>query len=170
MYRSGGVPVTLRTSALSLLADAINTYPLVMLSYTEDLAQGMIDLLQIESRSALNARPNEPGERCGKGDAEGEDNSGTKPAGDNDYLTSDPRYPPLRRAALHLLALLIRATAQAINDGNIILPFSAAFVKRARITLGYVAATDDDTVVRVMARETNEELSWFEEYLVGQGS
>jgi hypothetical protein len=170
VYRPGGIPVTLRTSALSLLADAINTYPLAMISYTEDLAQGMIDLLQIESRSALNLRSNEEKKaELGKGDGD-EETEEARPSGDNDHLTTDSKYPPLRRAALHLLALLIRATAKATDDGNIILPFSATLVKRAHITLEYIAATDDDTVVRVMAREVNEELSSFEEYLVGQGS
>ncbi|TEB30240.1 hypothetical protein FA13DRAFT_579051 [Coprinellus micaceus] len=170
VYRSGGIPVTLRTSALSLLADAINTYPLAMLSYTEYLAQGMIDLLQIESRSALNLGSNEEKKaELGKGDGD-EETEEASPSGDNDHLTADSKYPPLRRAALHLLALLIRATAKATDDGNIILPFSATLVKRAHITLEYIAATDDDTVVRVMAREVNEELSSFEEYLVGQGS
>lgn len=138
-----------------------------MVSYTEDLAQGMVDLLQIESRSTLNSKPKAQthtgpeDERKGDG-AEQE----TRLPGDNGYLTTDPKCPPLRRAALHLLALLIRATAKAIDDGNVILPFSVAFIKRAHITLGYVAATDDDGVVRVMAREVNEELSSFEEYLV----
>ncbi|KAF6762641.1 hypothetical protein DFP72DRAFT_876446 [Ephemerocybe angulata] len=174
VFRFRGIPVTLRTSSLSLLADALGAYPLVMLPYTEDLAQGMIDLLQVESRptplmpKAKEALKSE--EETKPQDATGDESileEVEKQAGDNDHLTANSKYPPLRRAALHLLALLIRSSAQAIEDGHQIMPFSVAFVKRAHLTLGYISGTDDDSVVRVMAREVNEELSSFESYLVG---
>ena len=168
VFRTRAIPVTLRTSALSLLADAINTYPLVTLPYTEDLSQGMIDLVQVESRSTL-VNPGKPAPQ--KMVAEEEDHKDgkakSKHPGDNDHLSSDSTYPPLRRAALHLLTLLIRVTMRAMEDGHHILPFSGAFVRRAHITLGYIASTDDDSIARVMAREVNEELTSFEAYVLG---
>jgi hypothetical protein len=59
-----------------------------------------------------------------------------------------------------------------IDEGQLVIPFSGAFVKRAHITLSYASATDSDAIVRVMAREANEELSCLEPHLlqVGIGS
>jgi hypothetical protein len=42
-----------------------------------------------------------------------------------------------------------------------------AYLGRARTTLGYVSSTDEDTVVRVMAREAGEELAQLSNALVG---
>ncbi|TFK28768.1 hypothetical protein FA15DRAFT_633184 [Coprinopsis marcescibilis] len=156
------IPVTLRTSSLSLLADAIDTYPLVMAPYIEDLAQGMIDMLQVESRSAPDVTPTREQQK------DGEEAAPVKLLGDNDHLSADSKYPPLRRAGLHLLGLLVRSTIRGFEeDEHSVIPFSGNFVQRARITLGYVASTDNDTVVRVMAREIREELLALESSVLG---
>jgi hypothetical protein len=42
-----------------------------------------------------------------------------------------------------------------------------AYLTRARATLGYVASTDEDAVVRIMAREAGEGLGQLSNALVG---
>ena len=85
---------------------------------------------------------------------------------------ANPKFPPLRRAALHFLALLLRAqTARVYNASRapslgIVLP-SASEMKRAETVLGYVSVTDEDSVVRVMAREATELLQQLRNALLG---
>ncbi|KAJ7638786.1 hypothetical protein FB45DRAFT_739354 [Roridomyces roridus] len=126
IVRSSQVPTTLRTSALSLLAECENTCPLALAVYSAELSEAMIDLLQIESTSTVST--------------ETEDSNPT---------SKDPKLPSFRRAAIHFLGILIRQTT---NE-------SGRLLNRIKITLSYVAATDADMVVRVMAREAVEELS-----------
>ena len=92
------------------------------------------------------------------------------PTMDAQPTAADAKFPPLRRAALHFLALLVRAcTSRVYETGDaasgIMLP--PQLMTRVRTTLGYVAATDADDVVRVMARETIEGLDQLLEALVG---
>ncbi|KAJ7744466.1 hypothetical protein DFH07DRAFT_963690 [Mycena maculata] len=143
VVRSSQVPTTLRTSALSLLAECENTCPLALTPYATDLSEAMIDLLQIEST------PNTP--------AESEDSNPT---------SADSKLPSFRRAALHFLGLLIRETTREIYDSPHT-EFSGRLLKRIRTTLTYVSATDGDMVVRVMAREAVEALSELEEARMG---
>jgi len=79
---------------------------------------------------------------------------------DSNPTDANPKYPPLRRAALHFLALLVRSTTARIydldDDGAFGLP--DALMTKGSTVLNYVAATDRDEVVRVMARETAEEM------------
>ena len=84
--------------------------------------------------------------------------------------SANAKVPPLRRAALHFLALLVQAcTARVYETGDVegALVLPPQLMTRAKTTLGYVAATDADDVVRVMARETMEALDQFAEALVG---
>ncbi|KAJ6599093.1 hypothetical protein DFH09DRAFT_24467 [Mycena vulgaris] len=142
IVRSSQVPTTLRTSALSLLAECENTCPLALVPYVTDLSEAMIDLLQIESTSAA---------------PESEDTNPT---------STDSKLPPFRRAALHFLGLLIRETTRQIYDSSRI-EFSSRLLKRIRTTLTYVAGTDGDMIVRVMAREAVDGLSDLEEARMG---
>ena len=86
---------------------------------------------------------------------------------------ANSKFPPLRRAALHFLALLIQAcTARAYEAGSAggsgaLVLFPPALMTRMRTTLGYVAATDADDVVRVLAREAVEGLDQLTEAIVG---
>ncbi|KAJ6539322.1 hypothetical protein B0H19DRAFT_961303 [Mycena capillaripes] len=143
VVRSSQVPTTLRTSALSLLAECENTCPLALIPYVTDLSEAMVDLLQIESSTTI---PTE--------------------SEDANPISANSKLPPFRRAALHFLGLLIRETTRQIYDSSLI-EFSSRLLKRIRTTLAYVSATDGDRVVRVMAREAVEGLSELEEAMVG---
>ncbi|KAH8118805.1 hypothetical protein DFH11DRAFT_1569390 [Phellopilus nigrolimitatus] len=76
---------------------------------------------------------------------------------------ADPKFPPLRRAALHFLSLLLRSlTARVYEDGGEGFAFgsdvSVSSMKRGTTVLGYISVTDEDDVVRVMAREAAEQV------------
>ncbi|GLB33780.1 hypothetical protein LshimejAT787_0106640 [Lyophyllum shimeji] len=156
ILRSRHAPTALRTSSLSLLADCENTSPLAMLPYAVDLAEAMIDILQVET---VSAKPKSAAQ---------EDGQNKPPIMDSEPLSTNPRFPPLRRAALHFLSLLIRETTKQIYDssfgGSI---FPDAFMTRAKATLGYVASTDEDNIVRVMAREAGEGLKDMHRAMIG---
>jgi hypothetical protein len=121
VVRSSDIPTTLRTSSLSLLSTCVNTFPLAMLPYVEDLSSAMIDLLQIESvpfahdhkpsiKTPTNPRENdsEPLE-----DSEPSEELQTM---DSNPTSKNPKFPPLRRAAIHFLSLLIQAATRQLYD------------------------------------------------------
>ncbi|KAJ7781261.1 hypothetical protein B0H16DRAFT_1497669 [Mycena metata] len=143
LVRSSQVATTLRTSALSLLAECENTCSLALIPYVTELSEAMIDLLQIESSSNVSTESD-----------------------DNNPLLANSKLPPFRRAALHFLGLLIRETTRQIYE-SAHTEFSNRSIKRIRTTLGYVASTDGDMVVRVMAREAVEGLGELEEAMLG---
>ena len=90
------------------------------------------------------------------------------PTMDTHPMMANSKFPPLRRAALHFLMLLIRACISRVYDmGPVGMLIPAAQTVRARTTLGYVASTDEDAVVRVMAREAKEGLEQLSSALVG---
>ncbi|KAG8921522.1 hypothetical protein FRC00_008534 [Tulasnella sp. 408] len=100
---------------------------------------------------------------------------------DSEPLSLDPKLAPFRRSALHFLATLLRTTvqqamdnrrdgapyvsldarnfrtqpagsrAQVLDEGE---AFPVELIRRMRVVLGYVRATDVDPVVKVMAGET----------------
>ncbi|KAL5507792.1 hypothetical protein ACEPAH_5410 [Sanghuangporus vaninii] len=86
--------------------------------------------------------------------------------------TANSKFPPLRRAALHFLSLLLRAHATQVHEGDhapgrgIVVP-SGPEMKRAETVLVYVSMTDEDRVVRVMAREAAEFLQQLRKALLG---
>ncbi|KAI0824765.1 hypothetical protein BC628DRAFT_1419872 [Trametes gibbosa] len=169
VVRASHFPTVLRTSAISLLAQCVKTNALAVLPYTVDLADAMIDLLQVESVPATHRKP----DVRSKPEPEiQDDEKGCKepPATmDTQPTSANPKFPPLRRAALHFLSLLTRAcTSHVYETGSadrMLLP--PDLLRRARVTLGYIAATDADDVVRVMARETLEGLDQLAEAIVG---
>ena len=158
LIRSRSVPTALRTSALSLLGDCVNTYTLAILPYVVDLADAMIDLLQVEGVSAR--APSKP-------DADMTPDK-TPPTMDSQPLSADSRFPPLRRAAIHFLSLLIRSlTEQTYEKSLADVHIYMDALQRARTTLAYVASTDEDTIVRVMAREAREGLEQLQQAFLG---
>ena len=233
MVRSAHLPTTLRTSALSLLGDCVHTYALAMLPYVPDLTSALLDLLQVEGvvddtvpakarkekQSAADdekvedAKQPEGSKKAGGGTKaedktkrEDEEKPEPAPSMDSQPTSTNSKFPPLRRAALHFLALLIRTATQhayastqrvydappqyayassthrafdssfSVHDSPLASLMSAISVqsmfnrdllKRARITLGYIASTDQDNIVRVMAREAVEELEELERTVVG---
>lgn len=139
-----------------------------------DLVDAMIDLLQVESvpaaqrpaASSSSATSNEHKEG-NIGAEKGTPNS--PPTIDSHPTSTNTRFPPLRRAALHFLGLLVQAcTTRIYETGSanaFLLP--PAIMKRAKTTLGYIAATDADEVVCVMAKETVEGLIQLADAVVG---
>ncbi|KAG9219333.1 hypothetical protein CCMSSC00406_0001743 [Pleurotus cornucopiae] len=159
VFRSSHLPTTLRTSALSLLTECENTYSLALIPYTVDLADSMIDLLQLESVS--NTQPPKP--------TKPEQDVPPEPQRSHDTMDDQPtstntKFPPLRRAALHFLAILARATTKLVYDGVLERqPFPPRLIQRVKTTLAYVASVDKDNIVRVMAREAGEYLAQLEQ-------
>jgi hypothetical protein len=158
VFRSSYAPTVLRTSAVSLLTQCVKTSMVSVLGYIDDLAGGMIDLFQIEMVST--GSPPKDGDG-GKRTAEGVEALDSKPT------AIDPKLPPLRRAALHFWTSLLHQLTHATYDGTTVERLPATLLRRAKITLGYIAATDEDGIVRVMAREANEAIDQLNKATLG---
>ncbi|OSX60155.1 hypothetical protein POSPLADRAFT_1066562 [Postia placenta MAD-698-R-SB12] len=166
VMRAAHYPTTLRTSAVALLAQCVKTNELAILPYAADLSEAMVDLLQVETVPAAPAAK--------KASVEEEDEiewlePPTPATMDAQPTSTNSKFPPLRRAALHFLSLLIQACTARLyesSDGTDMV-FPPQLVRRTKTTLGYVAATDEDAVVRVMARETLEGLDQLAEAMMG---
>ena len=181
VVRASHLPTALRTSSLSLLAQLVSTSPLAAFPYATDLVEAMVDLLQVEGVPvAAQTRSNESpptqggdeytanGEQREHETTEGDRKSWRPDATEFKPTTTNSRLPPLRRAALHFLSLMLRAYAsQAENAAakamNVLPPAS---LKRVRITAGYVANTDEDSIARVMAREVVEDVDSLAEVML----
>jgi len=166
VMRNASVPTTLRTSSISLLADCVDKSPLAMLPYVQDLSLGLIDLLQVETV------PEKPTIKLSKEEESQEEEEATPvdPSMDSEPTARNSKFPPLRRAALHFLSLLIRASTKLAYDDNSSTTadiFPRSTFQRADITLRYIASTDEDNVVRVMAREARENLEQLQQALIG---
>ncbi|KAF9495681.1 hypothetical protein BDN71DRAFT_1488817 [Pleurotus eryngii] len=159
VFRSSHLPTTLRTSALSLLTECENTHSLALITYTVDLADSMIDLLQLESVSDTQpSRPTKPEQDVPPEPQRSRDTMDDQPTSTN------TKFPPLRRAALHFLAILARATTKLVYDGVLERqPFPSRLIQRAKTTLAYVASVDKDNIARVMAREAGEYVAQLEQ-------
>lgn len=145
ILRSNYIPTTLRTSAISLLAECESVYPPAMLPFYVELWHAMLDLLQVE----VSDRKPEVTE-------------------DTEPISKNTKLPLLRRAAIHLLSQFIRETTrEAMESSSRHTVLTSSDVERAKSTLGYVASTDEDTIVRVMARETGELLRDMEKARLG---
>ena len=166
------------------------TNALALFPYAADLFGGMLDLLQLESVPATSVPPKKSskletddqgsgeGHRKAKVGDIGEESVRDKkaehtsrsppPTMDTCPVVANSKFPPLRRAALHFLTLLIRACISRVYDlgpaGTLI---SDVHMTRARTTLGYVTSTDEDAVVRIMAREAREGLGQLSYALIG---
>lgn len=175
LVRGSHIPTTIRTSSLSLLATIADTADLALLPYVNDLANAMLDLLQVEGARA-STQSNQPIPSV----ADANSNSNTSPlspaaaAMDNQPTAADTKFPPFRRASLHFLGVLVRAYTRRAYDcsgssasAGSVSPVHDFPVRRATTTLGYVAATDADAVVRVMAREVSEAMHALQRAFVG---
>ena len=157
ILRSHHISTTLRTSSISLLAECESTNSLAMVPYLADLANAMVDLLQLETVPA-NPRSTPP-------TSDVDDQTSTM---DSEPTSSNSKFPPLRRAALHLLALVIRETTKQIYDSSFGQSlFSDGLMTRAKATLSYISSVDQDNVVRVMAREVDEALKQMQRAIIG---
>ncbi|KAG1892493.1 hypothetical protein F4604DRAFT_1699742 [Suillus subluteus] len=206
LLREPRAPVILRTSAISLLSECINTCARVVERYTEEIAEGTLDLVLVEmtvatpiphSKAKVNEKRMETDTEVSTEQAEPEPaptprSQAERPPDPLDMspLSASSKVPALRRAALHFIALLVRVlTQEAYECGGSSWsgvqirgiyggqtgtytsyeggPLPREFMRRARTVLEYIAAVDEDTVVRVMAREAGEGLEGLEKALVG---
>ncbi|KAG2128313.1 uncharacterized protein EDB93DRAFT_1109074 [Suillus bovinus] len=206
LLRQPRAPVILRTSAISLLSECINTCARVVERYTEEIAEGMLDLVLVEMTMATPIpRPKAKVKQKRPETDAAVDTEVAEPVSvptpqyqpdrspdplDISPLTASSKVPALRRAALHFLALLVRLLTQeayergggswsgvqirGISGGQKGAymsyeggPLSQEFMRRACTVLEYLAAVDEDTIVRVMAREVREGLDGLEKALVG---
>lgn len=191
LVRTPVIPNALRTSALSLLADCVNTYAFAVLAYVEELAAAMVDLVQIESvpiqqpvkKSKGNPEAEEyqdPQKDVEMKFSMADDNGANAKAVENDAkehsetmdtspTSANPKFPPLRRAALYFLGLLIKEAVRHSYESPIQkdIFLSNSLVSRATVVLGYIASTDEDNVVRFMAREVKEGLDDLRKALLG---
>ncbi|KAM5540366.1 hypothetical protein V8D89_005824, partial [Ganoderma adspersum] len=175
VVRTPDIPTVLRTSAISLLAQCAKTNALAVLPYVTNLADAMVDLLQIETVAVAphkhSPRSKETSEEKTAADPEEKDpeQKPASPTMDSQPTSTNTKFPPLRRVALHFLSLLIQTCTNRVYETGdaegLMLP--PGLMKRARTTLGYVAATDADDVVRVMAREVVEGLDQLVEAVLG---
>lgn len=161
-FRAAHFPATLRASALATLAQCVDTSPLSMLSWSDDLTSGIIDLLQLESVSYLPPITNpvpihsvidppeaESPDMGTRGDRRLKEEDSIPP------LAISAKIPTLRRAALHFISLLLRAavTRTYASSGTAFESFDAANLERLSTVVGYVWATDQDGIARAQAEE-----------------
>lgn len=133
-----------------------------VLRYTNDVATSMIDFLQVEMVTTIPSPPKDgDGETHKVEEHEGKEVLDSKPT------AIDPKLPPLRRAALHFWTTLLNQLTRATYDGTMVERLSAALIKRAKITLGYIASSDADGIVRVMAREAIEAIDQLNKATLG---
>ncbi|KAF5369873.1 hypothetical protein D9758_001077 [Tetrapyrgos nigripes] len=168
VVRSRHAPTTLRTSSLSLLADCQKTQSLSLLPYFIDLSEGMNDLLQVEM---VTFHPGSEKKTENKGEKV-EEKALTRESApqtmDRNPTSTNSKFPPLRRAALHFLSLLLQGTTEQIYESSFGTNlFPSELLQRLKITLSYISGTDEDMLVRVMARETLEQLAQLEQAVIG---
>ena len=230
IIRTAHLPATLRSSALSILAECANTNVKALEPYAAGLADTCVELVKLESvpiKSSEEIKPKRTEEKPKDEEMTQDDEvlpemlskpssfSAPEPrkpafplpqpasrpaipdATDTNPTTTQSKASPLRRAALHLFTLLLRAYIGIIYEDishaqtsdtpqvrilldtgereiqikNVgrgkkgVLPVEV--LKRARIVFGYVSVTDEDGVVRAMAREAGEMVTEYEGALVG---
>lgn len=159
--RDNGLPTTLRTSAISIASQCIDTSPFAMGRYSAELSGAMLDILELEHSLLVESkdrRPRREETEGVNGEEEGNDtissnNVGRPKAQIGDLMTDEEptannaKLSPLRRAAIHLLSSIIR---HFLQDGSETLEFP---VRRTRVILRYLGVHDADAVVNAMASE-----------------
>jgi hypothetical protein len=173
LVRGSYLPTTLRTSAISLLATIADTADLALLPYAHDIAHAMLDLLQIEGARASVQAQGQQHPVSATTDANFSSIPQSSTSMDTQPTAANPTFPPFRRASLHFLGILVRAyTRRAYASSDSSVGGSGMSVddfptRRAATTLTYIATTDTDAVVRVMAGEVGDAVHTLERALVG---
>ena len=161
ILRSRNVPIILRMSSISLLTECEETSPLAMLPFVTDLVNTMTDLLQIETVPSKS-----------RNSALEKDLKTTEiPDVDAEPTSKVPKVPAFRRAAAQFLLLVVRQTIKRVYESTFeTSPVPIGLLKRAKITLSYVASTDEDSIFRKIAGEASEELGQLQEALLGMSA
>lgn len=130
LFRSIYVPTTLRTSALSLLALCADVAPDAILPWSGELTSAVVDLLQVESVPAPPKTPDStplkppPMSKQSEAPTKKSQSNGKSSASAQRHayedsvppLSKNAKVPSFRRAALHFLALFIRARLSRAYD------------------------------------------------------
>lgn len=157
-FRAAHLPTILRASALGTLAKCIETSPLAMLPWSNDLTSGIIDLLQTESvayrpsttRVSDTPKSESPEIDGPVGDPRLKEDDSIPP------LAISPKIPTLRRAALHFISLLLRAAVERMYSSSGMTTeefFDTTLVERLSTVVDYVWVTDQDGIARAQAEE-----------------
>ncbi|KAH7887770.1 hypothetical protein F5I97DRAFT_1951957 [Phlebopus sp. FC_14] len=155
VFRSSQAPTLLRTSAISLLTECMKTSAISLLRYSGELSTSMIDLLQVEMKPASSSKPS-----CDEVEK-------THEVLDSKPMSVEPKLPSLRRAGLHFWTLLLRQQAQAVYDRDYVELPTPPFLRSVKVTLVYIASTDEDHIVRVMAREASDAVDQLNRAMLG---
>ena len=88
---------------------------------------------------------------------------------DEQPTSTNSKFPPLRRSAIHFLSLQMKAYIDRTYSGEATEDLDVRTLRRMGTVLGYVASTDCDHVVRAMAREAAEMVRQLQEAHLGFG-
>ncbi|KDN50879.1 hypothetical protein RSAG8_00506, partial [Rhizoctonia solani AG-8 WAC10335] len=147
VMRAQALPTVLRSSALSILAQCVETSPVSITAWTDEILSGMLDILQLESVQAV------PLSRKAREEAREKEAPNIDSALDSKPQEVDSKLPPLRRSALLCFALVIRSMVEGVYEGT-----RPAYLgnlrSKAVAVLDYLRITDSDPVVRTQAAET----------------
>ncbi|QRW15971.1 Required for nuclear transport of RNA pol II C-terminus 1 [Rhizoctonia solani] len=145
--RAHNLPTILRSSALSILSQCVETSPVSVTGWTEDILSGMLDILQLESVQAV------PLSRKAREEARQKEETKFDLSVDSNPQEVDSKLPPLRRSALVCFALVVRSMVEGVYEDT--RPAQLGNLRSKAITvLEYVRLTDSDSVTRTQAAET----------------
>ncbi|EUC57692.1 nucleolar protein [Rhizoctonia solani AG-3 Rhs1AP] len=147
VVRAQALPTVLRSSALSILAQCIETCPVSITAWTDDILSGMLDVLQLESVQAV------PLSRKAREEAREKEVLRLDAAIDFQPQEVDSKLPPLRRSALLCFALVVRSMVEGVYEGTRSAQLGNLRSKAVTV-LDYLRITDSDPVVRTQAGET----------------
>ncbi|KAF8759836.1 Required for nuclear transport of RNA pol II C-terminus 1 [Rhizoctonia solani] len=147
VIRAHNLPTILRSSALSILSQCVETSPVSVTGWTEDILSGMLDILQLESVQAV------PLSRKAREEARQKEETKFDLSVDSNPQEVDSKLPPLRRSALVCFALVVRSMVEGVYEDT--RPAQLGNLRSKAITvLEYVRLTDSDSVTRTQAAET----------------
>ncbi|CAE6527383.1 unnamed protein product [Rhizoctonia solani] len=147
VVRAQALPTILRSSALSILSHCVETSPISITAWTDDILSGMLDIMQLESVQAM------PLSRQAREEARKQEAPKLDSAVDSKPQEVNSKLPPLRRSALLCFALVVRSMVEGIYGGT--RPTQLGNLRSKTVTvLEYLRITDGDPVVRTQAAET----------------
>ncbi|KAG8763585.1 hypothetical protein FRC11_001154 [Ceratobasidium sp. 423] len=147
VVRAQALPTVLRSSALSILAQCVETSPVSVTAWTDDILSGMLDILQLESMQAV------PLSRKAREETRRQEVPKLDSVVDSKPQEVDSKLPPLRRSALLCFALVMRSMVEGVYEGNH--PAQLGNLRSKAVTvLDYLRITDSDPIVRTQAAET----------------
>ncbi|CAE6425596.1 unnamed protein product [Rhizoctonia solani] len=147
VIRAQGLPTVLRSSALSILAQCVETSPVSVTAWTDDILSGMLDILQLESVQAV------PLSRKARDEARQQEEVKLDLVIESKPQEVDSKLPPLRRSALVCFALVVRSMVEGVYEGTRSAQLGDLRSKAVTI-IEYIRVTDSDPVVRTQAAET----------------